>query len=272
LVFTFILLPSFSFAVTKFKEIQPGKTTKDEVSGILGEPMNEINSSTYEYLSPQTRIEKIVIEYKTAAPTPVADKIDVYFSKPVARSAQAKQMNLPESPTSQGESPEGKLQEYYGSTKSLILTYKGKTTESGIKTISFLSRERFESMSKEVAKKPEETKPTTPGEEQKKPKSTTPDKKSKKPTDTDTITSKQTEVAKLTPEAKQHLQQGMTYAALAQGNPKTASENYENASMEFSRAIELYPNYAEAYSNRGVAYMQQKKYNKALEDLKRRLN
>jgi tetratricopeptide (TPR) repeat protein len=70
-------------------------------------------------------------------------------------------------------------------------------------------------------------------------------------------------------EAKQHLQQGMAYVSLAQKNPATASENYENALMEFSRAVGIYPNYAEAYSNRGVVYMQQKKFNKALEDLKR---
>jgi len=70
-------------------------------------------------------------------------------------------------------------------------------------------------------------------------------------------------------EAKQHLQQGMTYVSLAQKNPMTSSENYENALLEFSNAVDLYPNYAEAYSNRGVVYMQQKKFNKALEDLKR---
>lgn len=266
LVSIFVFLSTYSFAVTTYKGIQPGKTTKDEVSGILGEPI-EINTSTYEYPSPQTRVEKVVIEYKIAESIPIADKVDVYFSKSVARSAQIKQMNLPDSPTSQGENPEGKLQEYYGSTKSLILTYKGKTTESGVKVISFLSRERFESISESIARKPEESKPGTPDGEQKKSKTATTDKKSKKPKET--TPKKQTEVVKLSPEAKQHLQQGMTYAALAQGNPKTASENYENASMEFSRAIELYPGYAEAYSNRGVAYMQQKKFNKALEDLKK---
>jgi hypothetical protein len=100
-----------------------------------------------------------------------------------------------------------------------------------------------------------------------KPKSTPVSEEKKKPTDT--TPSKQTEIAKLSPEAKQHLKQGMTYASLAQSNPKTASENYNNALLEFTNAIKLYPNYAEAYSNRGVAYMQQKKFNKALEDLKK---
>src|ERR1700741_618236 len=123
LVLLFIFLPIFSYAVTEYQGIQPGKTTKDEVSGILGKPTKEISSSTYEY-SPQTGIEKIVIEYKIIGSAPIVDKLDVYFSKPIAKTALAKQMNLPENPTSQGENPEGKLQEYYGSTKSLVLTYQ----------------------------------------------------------------------------------------------------------------------------------------------------
>ena len=45
--------------------------------------------------------------------------------------------------------------------------------------------------------------------------------------------------------------------------------DYDNAIVEFSRAIELAPGYAVAYSNRGVTYMQQRKYNKALDDLKK---
>jgi tetratricopeptide (TPR) repeat protein len=252
LVLIYTLVPSFSYAVTKYQGIEPGKTTKDEVSKILGEPTKEINSSTYEYSSSEQNIEKIVIEYKEST----VDKIDVHFSKPIPKSGFAKAAKLPESPTSEGESPEGNFQEYYGSMKSLILTYKGKTTKSGIKIVSYLNRERFESMSKGIAKKPEEPQTTPASEEQKKTKNTT-------------SSSEEPKVAEISLEAKQHLQQGMTYVSLAQKNPATKSENYENARLEFNHAIELYPNYAEAYSNRGVAYMQQKKFNKALEDLKK---
>jgi hypothetical protein len=254
-ILLFILLPVFSYAVTIYQGIQPGKTTKDEVSGILGKPAKEINSSTFEY-PPQTGTEKIVIEYKMGESTPIVDTIEVYFPKPIVKPALVKAMKLSEDPSSQKENPEGKLQEYYGSTKSLILTYQGKETKSGVKTVSYLSRERFESMSKDTANKTEELKPTPPSEESKK--------------QTPATSGEKTEVAKLIPpEAKQHLQQGMTYASIAQNNPKTASQNYENALLEFSNALKLYPNYAEAYSNRGVAYMQQKKYNKAEEDLKK---
>lgn len=59
-------------------------------------------------------------------------------------------------------------------------------------------------------------------------------------------------------DAKGHLQQGMIYAKL---------NDYENAIREFSLAVEKQPDYAMAYSNRAAAYMQQKKLNKAFDDL-----
>lgn len=70
-------------------------------------------------------------------------------------------------------------------------------------------------------------------------------------------------------EVKAHLKQGMSYVSVAKGNPRTFHENIENAINEFSLAITKDPSYAEAYSNRAVAYMMEKKYNKALDDLKK---
>jgi hypothetical protein len=70
-------------------------------------------------------------------------------------------------------------------------------------------------------------------------------------------------------EVKAHLKQGMSYVSVAKSSPRTFNENIENAINEFSNAISKDPGYAEAYSNRAVAYMMQKKYNKALDDLKK---
>jgi Tfp pilus assembly protein PilF len=61
-------------------------------------------------------------------------------------------------------------------------------------------------------------------------------------------------------EAKLNMQQGMNCLR---------SKDYENAIKEFSVAIEKHPAYDVAYSNRAVAYMQQKKFNKAMDDLKK---
>lgn len=64
----------------------------------------------------------------------------------------------------------------------------------------------------------------------------------------------------ITIEAKQHFQQGMQYAA---------HRDFTNAGKEFSNAISKSPGYAAAYSNRGVAYLQQRKFDLAEDDLKK---
>ena len=59
--------------------------------------------------------------------------------------------------------------------------------------------------------------------------------------------------------AEQHFNQGLTFASM---------KDYDNAIVEFGKAIEVDSRYAAAYANRGVAYIQQHKLNKALDDLK----
>ena len=70
-------------------------------------------------------------------------------------------------------------------------------------------------------------------------------------------------------EVKEHIKHGLAYVSNAKNarSKEIFEENLENAIKEFSLAIEKSPNYAEAYSNRAVAYMLQKKFNKAEEDL-----
>lgn len=72
-------------------------------------------------------------------------------------------------------------------------------------------------------------------------------------------------------EVQSHVKQGFSYIS----NAKNAREQYirdeaiENAVKEFSLAIQKDPAYAEAYSNRAAAYMLQRKFNKADDDLRK---
>jgi Tfp pilus assembly protein PilF len=69
-------------------------------------------------------------------------------------------------------------------------------------------------------------------------------------------------------EAKMHLNQALSYINMARKTPSLARENYENAINELTLAIKKYPVYTEAFANRAVVYMQLKKFNKAMDDLK----
>lgn len=61
-------------------------------------------------------------------------------------------------------------------------------------------------------------------------------------------------------EATISLKQGMQYAH---------QNDFENAINEFTNAIRRFPDYAAAYSNRGAALMGQKKFNLAMDDLRK---
>lgn len=260
LFFLLLFIPAESFAVSKYKGIEPGKTTMAEVSDILGES-TAVSETVYEYPSSDANIDKVSVEFKTADGAQIVDELIVYFTKPVPKEGIVSAMKLAETKPLERPGDEGKYQEYYGSTNSIILTYKDKTAKSGVAEISFLSRDRFQAVTKDM--------PATPVDEAAASDKTSASSDKDKSKPTEKTDAKETEVAKISPEAKQHLQQGMTYVSLAKSNPKTESENYNNALLEFSKAIEISPKYAEAYSDRGVVYMQQKKYNKAEQDLKK---
>lgn len=238
-------------------KIEPGKTTKEKTAEVLGEPEEEIISLTYKYESSESGIDSFFITYKEVESKMVVDKMEVIFSKPYKNEALRKTMKFPE-PISKKVNSYGKYQEYFGSKYSVIFTHKNKSPKSGVVSMSILSRDQFVSLEKgaDVINEPESIIADHTERQQ--------------TTETaDPERSNEIEVAKLTLEAKQHLQQGMIYVSLAKANPKTKDENYKNALLEFSNAIKIYPKYAEAYSDRGVVYMQQKKYNKAEEDLKK---
>ena len=72
-------------------------------------------------------------------------------------------------------------------------------------------------------------------------------------------------------DVRSHIKQAFAYISMAKNarDGVIREENIDNALKEFSLAIQKDPNYAEGYSNRAVAYMQQKKFNKAEDDLRR---
>jgi tetratricopeptide (TPR) repeat protein len=72
-------------------------------------------------------------------------------------------------------------------------------------------------------------------------------------------------------EVQSHIKQAFSYISNAKNarEPYIREESIDNAVKEFSLAIQKDPGYAEAYSNRAAAYMLQRKFNKADEDLRK---
>lgn len=74
-------------------------------------------------------------------------------------------------------------------------------------------------------------------------------------------------------EANANYQQAFSFVSTAKNSKDKASreEALNNALNEFTQAIKKAPAFADAYSNRGVVYMQLGKMNKAEEDIKKAL-
>ena len=121
--------------------LQPGRSTRNEVEKIFGQPVRSLGTNMFEYALPKVS-GKIYVEFR--AKDFVVERIERHFQKPVSRAAIIRSLNLPESPEEKGTIKEGNLVEYFGDIKTLALTYASAESESGVISIGYYSMELFE--------------------------------------------------------------------------------------------------------------------------------
>ena len=130
-----------SVAISVYMGIQPGLSTQDEVNKILGQPIKAISATTFEYTLPSPT-GKIFIDFRVDSP--IVNRIERHFLKPISRSALIKSLNLPVNAEEKGKTKEGKLIEYFGGVKLLSLNYASGETSSGVISLIYHSMESFE--------------------------------------------------------------------------------------------------------------------------------
>src|SRR5688572_9395471 len=102
------LMCTTSVAISVYMGIQPGLSTQDDVNKILGQPIKAIITKVLAYKLPSTS-GKTFIEYRDS---PIVNRIERHFLKPISRSALIKSLNPPENAEEKGKTKEGKLIEY----------------------------------------------------------------------------------------------------------------------------------------------------------------
>ena len=127
-------------AVSTYKGLQPGKSTRADVERTLGQPVRTVSATLFEY-SLADGPGSILVEFR---PDAVVDRIERRFVKPVSRTALLRSLGLPETPEEKGTNREGKLVEYFGDVKTLALTYASAEPRSGIISVGYYSMELFE--------------------------------------------------------------------------------------------------------------------------------
>lgn len=127
-------------AVSTYKGLQPGKSTRADVERTLGQPVRALSATQFEY-AVSDGPGSVLVEFRGNA---VVDKIERRFTRPVSRAAMLRSLGLPETPEEQGTNREGKLVEYFGDVKTLALTCASGETRSGVMSVGYYSMELYE--------------------------------------------------------------------------------------------------------------------------------
>jgi hypothetical protein len=138
LVLLLVAVPSA--AISTYKGLQPGKSTRADVDRTLGQPVRALSATLFEYALSEGP-GSVVVEFRGNG---VVDRIERRFSKPASRAALLRSLGLPETPEEQGTNRDGKLVEYYGDVKTLVLSYASGETRSGVMSVGYYSMELYE--------------------------------------------------------------------------------------------------------------------------------
>lgn len=136
-----LLISTSSFGQSSFQGITPGTSTRDDAARVLGQPVRTVSATRFEY-RPPAGIARVEVEF--GAGSSVVERLEVYFLKPISRSALIKQLGLSQQADARKTDAEGSLIEYFGGSSLLGLTYASGDVGSGVSRIGYCSREMFE--------------------------------------------------------------------------------------------------------------------------------
>lgn len=125
-------------AVSTYKGVQPGKTTRAEVEKIFGQPRRALSGTLFEYALTDGPGE-LLVEYREAG---VVNRLERQFPRAISRAALRQALELPEAAEATA-TRDGKLVEYFGDIKTLALSYTAADTTSGVISLGYHSMESF---------------------------------------------------------------------------------------------------------------------------------
>src|SRR5437867_1600031 len=101
---------------SSFQELTPGTSIRNDVDRVLGQPVQIVDATRFEY-APPAGIAKIEVQYR--AGSPIVERIKVYLLKPITRAALIQKFSLPQQADAiKKMTEEGKLAEYFGGSST----------------------------------------------------------------------------------------------------------------------------------------------------------
>jgi hypothetical protein len=141
---TFVLsIWAIGLGQSAFQDITPGASTRNEVENALGQPVRTIGANVFEYKAP-AGIAKVEVRYDGSS---VVERLEVYFLKPISRSALLQKYSLSERADARKANAEGKPVEFFGGSALLAFTYATADESRGVATVGYYSGDLFENVS-----------------------------------------------------------------------------------------------------------------------------
>jgi hypothetical protein len=135
-----LLISGAGYGQTSFQELTPGQSTRSDVTRALGQPVRTISATILEY-NPPAGIAKVEVAYSGGSD--LVERIEVYFPKPISRTALIQKFNLSPQADDRRTSAERKLVEYFGGGSLLTFTYASADSSSGVSHVGYYSEELF---------------------------------------------------------------------------------------------------------------------------------
>jgi tetratricopeptide (TPR) repeat protein len=127
---------SFIFSEASYRGLTPGASTKAQVDSALGQPVRPVSETLFEY-APQEDTEKIYVQFRKNGM--IADRIETFLNQPRDRSFILSRLALTSTAEKSRRNARGKLEEYFGATKNIVLTYSSDNQESGVTRVGYYS-------------------------------------------------------------------------------------------------------------------------------------
>ena len=138
-----------------YDKLVPGQSTKMEVEALLGQPLNNISETLFEYKPLYAGNYQLYVQYHKGSH--VVDRIEMVFSQPLSRDATMHNhlVNLSHGSMFVGEdtsavkatttliNSKGRLEEYF-SSDYVVMTHESKSLTSNVIRLALYSKDLFD--------------------------------------------------------------------------------------------------------------------------------
>ena len=135
-----LLAVNLCLGQTAFMQLTPGKSSRTDATQALGQPVTKVSETLFEY-RPRETGQKLYIQYRSESE--LIDRVEVVFENAMQRTALASLIGLGPKADATKWDTKGRLEEYFGTTRMVVLTHEGPDVASPFIRMGYYSTDLF---------------------------------------------------------------------------------------------------------------------------------